>query len=141
MEDLSREYLDLFEGLFKESENMDIHDKLWHHFTGYVYYFYRNRVSLTFSSHCLLHVPRELFEKLFPIYEMREKYYRERLEGIFLEGIQQGVIRGGTPSAKYWSFKTKRDGVLSWMWASSELDEGCIKELWSDFWFGFAEKR
>lgn len=130
----------LFERLLEASKNMEIQAKLRYQFAEYILYFYRNPEIQRFSNQSLFHIPSELREKFRANYLNREKRYRKSLEEIFIEGIQQGIIRKGNPGIKVWSFKTKRDGVLGWLCASPELTEECIMEFWNDFWFGVAAR-
>lgn len=141
VEDAVYDYGMLFERLLEVSKNMKIQDQLHYHFDEYILYFYRNKEMFYFSNHCLLHAPTELFEKLYPKYLNWEKNYCKKLVDIILAGMRQGIIRKGSPEVKYWSYKTKRDGVLGWLHGSPELKEECLEELWHDFWFGVTERK
>lgn len=139
-EDVAKEHGILFERLLESSKTLEIPDKLRHHFTEYILFFYRNPRIHYFSNQSLFHVPPELFERLRADYLKLEKPYRKRLEEIFIEGIKRGIVRQGDPVQKVWSFKAKRDGVLGWMRSSPELTEECVEEFWIDFWSGMKER-
>lgn len=140
-DDVAYEHGQLFERLIHNSEDMDVQDKLRYHFEEYILHFRRNPELLHFSNMALLHVPEELRERIRSTYLKWEKPYREKLEAIFAEGIQQNIIRQGDPIKKVWSFKTKRDGVGAWVYASPDLTEQNIKDFWEDFWFGISESK
>lgn len=77
-----------------------------------------------------------MYKKIRSDYLMRERNFRQKLEDLFKEGMQQGIIRNGNPVKKVWSFKAKRDGVIGWMYASPDLTEASIEEFWNDYWSG-----
>lgn len=139
-EDVARLHEMLLEQIFETLNNMEIQNKLCYYFREYILYFYRNQEIFYFSNHSLFHVPIELRKKLRDNYVDREKPFREKLEDIFTEGMEQGIIRKGDPKKWVWSLKIKRDGVLGWMCGSPELMEDCIEESWHDFWFGIIER-
>lgn len=137
--DVSEKHAILFRRLTTEAGDMALPDILRFHFEEYILYFYRNMEVRVFSNISLFHVPPDLYQKLRSIYTGQEKDYRNYLEGIFLTGMQQGIIRKGDPATKVWSFKAKRDGVLGWICASPELNEKGIQDFWHDYWFGIGE--
>lgn len=139
-EDVAQSHGKLFKQLLQASKSTEISDLLRYNFEEYILYFYRNPEIYSFSNQSLFHIPSELRERIHPIYVNLEKPYRKRLEEIFIEGMEQGIIRKGNPEKRVWSFKAKRDGVLGWMCAVPELKEDCIEEFWNDFWFGVTER-
>lgn len=139
-EDVMRCHGDLFANLLEETKHLDLPNKLQHHFKGYIKYFIQNPQLHFFSNQSLFHIPPELKDKIRSAYLDRERPYRQKLVDIITDGMQQGLIVKGNPETKYWSFKTKRDGVLGWISASPDLHEECIKELWRDFWLGVATR-
>jgi AcrR family transcriptional regulator len=135
-EDVFNQHGRLFERLIEESKTFEIKQRLRFNFGEYILYFYRNNVIYNFSNQTLLHLPPELFKQLRSDYLIWEKQYRNRLEDMFKEGMETGIICKGDPIKKVWSFKAKRDGALGWICASPELTEESIDDFWNDFWLG-----
>lgn len=119
---------------------MSIQDQLQYLFREYILHIYRNPDMFYFGNQSF-HLPIEFHKKIRSDYLMRENKFVQKLEDLFKEGIQQGIIRNGDPLKKAWSFKAKRDGVIGWMYASPDLNEASIEEFWNDYWFGMQETK
>ncbi|HBE80614.1 MAG TPA: hypothetical protein DDW65_22940 [Firmicutes bacterium] len=138
-EDFLCDFAVLSDRLFGVSENMNFPDKLHYIFTEYIFHYLRNPLLINFASQSIKFVPDELTQSFLPKYQKLEEDYRRRLTVIFTEGMRQGIIRPGEPGKKAWSFKSTRDGVLTWMLVA-QMGEETIEEFWNDFWFGMAER-
>lgn len=139
-EDIAQKYGMLLNRLLEGSKDMGIHNKLLYHFEEYILFFLRNSEFHSFTNQTLFHVPPKLKVKLYPNTSRWANQYYQRLGEIFVEGMQQGIIRKGNPKIKVGAFKAMRDGVFSWMCIDKSLEEDCIKELWNEFWVGVAAK-
>ena len=129
-----------YESLIEDSKSMEVQERLRYIFRELILYFYKNEEIYCFCHQTLFHVPPELREKFRSNNLDWEKRYQKKLEGIFAEGMQQGIIRKGNLEKKVWSFRINGGGVLGWMFISPEIKEESIEEFWNDFWFGVAEK-
>ncbi len=140
-EDVHNQHGRLFERLIEDSKTFEVKDRLRFNFKEYILYFYRNADIRSFSNQTLFHVPPELFKRLRSDYLVWEKQYRSRLEEMFRQGMERGIICKGDSGKMVWSFKAKRDGVLGWICVSTELTEESINDFWNDFWFGVKKRR
>lgn len=139
VEDFMQDFKLLSDRLYEASESMEIPEKLRYIFKEYILHYLRNPLLINFAMQSVRFVPDELIEHFFPQYDKLAECYRQRLKDIFLEGMQQGIIRPGDQEKKVWSLVITRDGVLAWI-IVKQLGEEYIETFWNDFWFGVAEQ-
>ncbi len=102
-----------------------------------ILYFYRNPESQAFWNQITLFTPDVLREQFWKDIAKRELFYRTQLEALFLQGMEQGIIRKDDPAKLLFSFRAMREGLLNWMIAIPTSEEEWIRAVWKDFWLGF----
>ncbi|MCX6826897.1 MAG: TetR/AcrR family transcriptional regulator [candidate division Zixibacteria bacterium] len=135
-QDVAREYERLLKRLIKNSENMEIHDKLLYMFKEYILFYYKDLHISLFWTNSLLLTPPEIRQKLYIDILKREEPFEKKMLEILKEGMQLGIIRRDIPSKMLVSYRAMRDGLLLWMRIVPELSGEWIEVFWKDFWLG-----
>jgi AcrR family transcriptional regulator len=139
-EDVARDYEKQIKRMLKDSENMEMHDKLQYIFKEYVLYYYQNLQNSLFWTQTLLLTPPEIRKKLYADILKREEPFQKKMLEILEEGMRQGIIRRDIPSKVLLSYRAMRDGLLLWMRIVPELTGEWIQVFWKDFWLGIKER-
>lgn len=140
-QDVAREYEKLLKRLIKDSENMEIHDKLLYMFKEYILFYYRDLHISLFWTQSLMLTPPEIRKKLYIDILKREEPFEKKMLEILGEGMQQGIIRRDIPSKMLVSYRAMRDGLLLWMRIVPELSGEWIEVFWKDFWLGIQGRK
>ena len=140
-QDVAREYEILLKRLIRDSENMEIPDKLLYMFKEYILFYYRDLHISLFWTQSLLLTPPEIREKLYIDILKREEPFEKKMLEILGEGMQRGIIRRDIPSKMLVSYRAMRDGLLLWMRIVPELSGEWIEVFWKDFWMGLQERK
>lgn len=140
-EDVASKYEKLLKRMLKDSENMELHDKLLHMFKEYILFYYRDMHISLFWTQTLLLTPPEIRQKLYADILKREQPFEKKMLEILSEGMQQGIIRRDIPSKMLMSYRAMRDGLLLWMRIVPELSGEWIEVFWKDFWLGLQERK
>lgn len=135
-EDVAREYEKLLKRLIRDSEKMDIQDKLLYMFKEYILFYYRDLHISLFWTQTLLLTPPEIRKRLYADILKREQPFEKKILEILMEGMQKGIIRRDIPSKMLISYRAMRDGLLLWMRIVPELSGEWIEVFWKDFWMG-----
>lgn len=135
-EDVAREYEKLLNRLIRDTEKMEIHDKLLHMFKEYILFYYRDLHISLFWTQTLLLTPPDIRTNLYADILKREAPFEKKMLEILTEGMQQGIIRRDIPSKMLVSYRAMRDGLLLWMRIVPELSGEWIEVFWKDFWMG-----
>ncbi|MCE5346527.1 MAG: TetR/AcrR family transcriptional regulator [Bacteroidales bacterium] len=139
-QDVAQEYEKLLKRMVRDSENMEIYDKLLYMFKEYILFYYRDMHISLFWTQTLLLTPPEIRKKLYTDILKREQPFEKKMLEILLEGMQQGIIRRDIPSKMLMSYRAMRDGLLLWMRIVPELSGEWIEVFWKDFWLGIKER-
>jgi len=139
-QDVAQKYEKLLKRMIKDSENMEIHDKLLYMFKEYILFYYKDLHISLFWTQTLLLTPPEIRKKLYADILKREQAFEKKMLEILLEGMQQGIIRRDIPSKMLMSYRAMRDGLLLWMRIVPELSGEWIEVFWKDFWLGIKER-
>ncbi|WP_276661751.1 TetR/AcrR family transcriptional regulator [Syntrophomonas wolfei] len=138
-QDVARKYEKLLKRMIRDSENMEIRDKLLHMFKEYILFYYKDLHISLFWTQCLVFAPPELRENLYVDIVKREEPFEKKMLEILGEGMQQGIIRRDIPTKMLLSYRAMRDGLLLWMRIVPELSGEWIEVFWKDFWLGIQE--
>lgn len=139
-QDVAQKYEKLLKRMLKDSENMDIHDRLLFMFKEYILFYYRDLHISLFWTQTLLLTPPEVRKKLYADILKREQPFEKKMLEILIEGMQQGIIRRDIPAKMLLSYRAMRDGLLLWMRIVPELSGEWIEVFWKDFWLGISER-
>jgi AcrR family transcriptional regulator len=139
-QDVAQEYEKLLKRMVRDSDNMEIYDKLLYMFKEYILFYYRDLHISLFWTQTLLLTPPEIRKKLYADILKREQPFEKKMLEILLEGMQQGIIRRDIPSKMLMSYRAMRDGLLLWMRITPELSGEWIEVFWKDFWLGIKER-
>ncbi|HWP96124.1 MAG TPA: TetR/AcrR family transcriptional regulator [Syntrophomonadaceae bacterium] len=140
-EDVAREYEKLLKRLIKNSENMEIPDKLLYMFKEYILFYYKDLHISLFWTNSLILTPPEIRKKLYSDILKREEPFEKKMLEILGDGMQRGIIRRDIPSKMLISYRAMRDGLLLWMRIVPELSGEWIEVFWKDFWLGIQERK
>ncbi|MEA4926899.1 MAG: TetR/AcrR family transcriptional regulator [Syntrophomonadaceae bacterium] len=140
-EDVANEYEKLLKRMIKDSEKMEIPDKLLYMFKEYILFYYRDLHISLFWTQTLLLTPPEIRKKLFADILKRERPFEKKILEILLEGMELGIIRRDIPSKILISYRAMRDGLLLWMRIVPELSGEWIEVFWKDFWMGIQGRK
>ncbi|MGC5326124.1 TetR/AcrR family transcriptional regulator [Brevibacillus sp. SYSU BS000544] len=135
-EDLAFDYEKLNERLFDESKEMKPEERMRYIFEGYILYYYRNKEIQSFWSQMILFTPPELRDKFRADIIARDQHFQSKMEGIFAEAMEQGIIRRDLPIKMVVAFRSMREGLLTWMRVIPEIKEEMIHAFWNELWFG-----
>ena len=139
-QDVASKYEKLLKRLIKNSDNMEIQDKLMYMFKEYILFYYKDLNISLFWTQILILTPPEIRKKLYIDILKREEPFEKRMLEILGEGMQQGIIRRDIPSKVLLSYRAMRDGLLLWMRIVPELSGEWIEVFWKDFWLGIQER-
>lgn len=140
-EDVANEYEKLLKRMIKDSEKMEIPDKLLYMFKEYILFYYRDLNISLFWTQTLLLTPPEMRKKLFADILKREQPFEKKMLDILLEGMELGIIRRDIPAKILISYRAMRDGLLLWMRIVPELSGEWIEVFWKDFWMGIQGRK
>lgn len=140
-DDVAIEYEKLLKRMIRDSEDMEIPDKLLHMFKEYILFYYKDLHISLFWTQCLIFAPHELREKLHTDIVKREEPFEKKMLEILGEGMHRGIIRRDIPSKMLLSYRAMRDGLLLWMRIVPELSGEWIEVFWKDFWLGIQENK
>lgn len=139
-QDVALRYEKLLKRIIKESEKMEVHDRLLYMFKEYILFYYKDLHISLFWTQTLLLTPPDMRSKLYADILKREEPFEKKMLEIFLEGMQQGIIRRDIPAKMLISYRAMRDGLLLWMRIVPELSGEWIEVFWKDFWLGLQER-
>jgi len=139
-QDVASKYERLLNRLIKESENMEIQDKLLYMFKEYILFYYKDLHISLFWTQSLILTPPEIRNKLYIDILKREEPFEKKMLEILGEGMQRGIIRRDIPSKMLVSYQAMRDGLLLRMRIVPELSGEWIEVFWKDFWLGIQER-
>ena len=139
-QDAAREYEILNERVIKDSENMQIPDRLRYIFEQQILYYYRDPESQSFWNQITLFTPPVLSQEFWTDIVEREEYFQKQMEEIFLQGMRQGIIRKDDPARLMMFFRAMKEGLLNWMIAIPKAEETWAAEFWVSFWLGIKER-
>lgn len=147
-EELQADYNNSMQHLFNEAKEMDISEKLYYLFEGYILYFLRDQKKSTFWSRAMFFSPQFLVHKIQEKINNNEQVLIQKLNEILLEGMNIGVIRKTKVddiSSSYYCF---RQGYLFfatyYLWNREFDHHQCaadIKAKWNIYWLGIKEYR
>ncbi len=136
-QDVADDYVKLMERVISDSRDMKLAERLAYIFEEEILYFYRNPERQAFWNQITLFTPDVLREQFWKDLAQRELFFRTQLEVLFLQGMEQGIIRRDDPAKLMFSFRAMREGLLNWMIAMPRSEEEWIRAVWKDFWLGF----
>jgi AcrR family transcriptional regulator len=139
-QDVAQKYEKLLKRMIKDSENMELHDKLLYMFKEYILFYYKDLHISLFWTQTLLLTPPEIRKKLYADFLKREQPFEKKMLEILGEGMQRGIIRRDIPFKMLVSYRAMRDGLLLWMRIVPELSGEWIEVFWKDFWLGISER-
>lgn len=135
-QDVADDYVKFMERVIAESKDMKLAERLAYIFEEEILYFFRNPERQAFWNQITLFTPDVLREAFWKDISQRELFYRTQLEALFLQGMEQGIIRRDDPAKLMLSFRAMREGLLNWMIAMPRSEEEWIRSVWKDFWLG-----
>lgn len=145
-EELEADYNNCMECLFKEAEEMDIPEKLYHLFEGYLLHFMRNRKKSAFWRRAMFFSPQFLAPEIQARIIKNEQGMLHKLEEILLEGMARGVIRKTMVedmSSSYYSFRHGCLAFANLFLLNGKFDEhqctAKIRATWDNYWLGIKE--
>lgn len=136
-QDVADDYVKLMERVIRDSKDMKLPERLAYIFEEEILYFYRNPERQAFWNQITLFTPDVLREEFWKDMAQRELFFRTQMEALFLQGMEQGIIRRDDPAKLMFSFRAMREGLLNWMIATPRSEEEWIRTVWKDFWLGF----
>lgn len=139
-QDIASDYEKLIKRLLRDSENMEIQDKLQYMFKEYILFYHKDLHISLFWTQTLLLTPPHIRNKLYTDILKREEPFQNKLLEILAEGMQKGIIRRDIPAKVLVSYRAMRDGLLLWMRIVPELTGEWIEVFWKDFWLGIKER-
>lgn len=139
-QEVASDYEKLNERVIKQAQTMDIPERIRYVFEERVLYYYRNSEVQAFWNQITLFTPAALSEQYWDDVLKREQRLQKFMEDTFTEGMQQGIIRQDDPYKLMSSFRAMEEGLLNWMIAYPESEEGLVKEIWVDLWLGLKER-
>jgi len=139
-QDVASKYEKLLKRMIRDSENMEIHDKLLYMFKEYILFYYRDMHISLFWTQSIILTPPEIRKKLYMDILKREEPFEKKMLEILSEGMKRGIIRRDIPSKMLMSYRAMRDGLLLWMRIVPELSGEWIEVFWKDFWLGISER-
>jgi AcrR family transcriptional regulator len=139
-EDVANDYEDLNKRIIKHAQAMDISDRLQYIFEQKILYYFRKPEVQAFWNQITLFTPATLSKRYWDDVLKREQHLQKFMEDTFTEGMRCGIIRQNDSSKLVSSFRAMEEGLLNWMIAYPEAEEGLVKEIWGDLWLGFKER-
>lgn len=136
-QDVADDYVKVMERVIVDSKDMKLAERLAYIFEEEILYFYRNPERQAFWNQITLFTPDVLREEFWKDLAQRELFFRTQLEVLFLQGMEQGIIRRDDPAKLMLSFRAMREGLLNWMIGMPRSEEEWIRAVWKDFWLGF----
>jgi AcrR family transcriptional regulator len=139
-EEMASDYEKLNERVIKQAQIMDIPERIRYVFEERILYYYRKPEVQAFWNQITLFTPAALSRQYWDDVLKREKRLQKFMEDTFTEGMQRGMIRQDDPRKLMSSFRAMEEGLLNWMIAYPESEEGLVKEIWNDLWLGLKER-
>lgn len=139
-QEVASEYEKLNERVIEHAETMDIPERIQYVFEERVLYYFRNPEVQAFWNQITLFTPPALSQPYWDDILKREQQLQKFMEDTFAEGMQRGLIRRDNTAKLMSSFRAMEEGLLNWMIAYPESEEGLVKEIWVDLWLGLKER-
>ena len=139
-QEVANDYEALNERVIKRAQTMDISDRIRYVFEERILYYYRNPEVQAFWNQITLFTPAAFLQQYWDDILKREERLQNFMEQTFTEGMQRGIIRRDDPRKLMSSFRAMEEGLLNWMIAFPESEEGLVKEIWVDLWLGLKER-
>ncbi|RKL65758.1 hypothetical protein CR203_19110 [Salipaludibacillus neizhouensis] len=136
-EELANEYMDLINEMMNAAEDMSEEAQLYYIFERYITYYMKYPEIQSFWNQITVFTPPQLKETFFDHVTNYNYYTQDKIEKIFIEGIEKGVFRNGNPKQMALSFRIMMEGVFNYMMVVQEIsDDNFIRDLWTDLWLG-----
>ncbi len=136
-EDMVKDHVSFMDQLINTAESMEVEAGLYYIFEQYIIHFLQKPEIRNFWTQVPISTPPELAKRLFPYTGDREMEIEKRMEAMVSQGIRQGKLRDGNPASMAWSHRLMRDGAVTWISVSPEVNiEKYIKEIWDNLWSG-----
>ncbi|PRX60163.1 TetR family transcriptional regulator [Cohnella sp. SGD-V74] len=134
------DYERLNQALFEESNELPTGERLFWIFRGYILYYHRNTEFAALWTQIVLFPPPHLREEVIADLTLRDRFFHEELIKLFAIAIEEGIVRKDSPARLVMSFRSMRDGLLTWMHTVPQIKEEWIRSFWSDLWFGLQSR-
>ncbi|MCR8645928.1 TetR/AcrR family transcriptional regulator [Paenibacillus sp. N1-5-1-14] len=139
-EDAAADYEKLNRTLFEESAGMPVGEQLFWIFQGYILYYHRNTEFAALWTQIVLFPPLHLRERVRVDLAGRDRFFHEGVIGLFSRAIEEGVVCRDSPARLVMSYRSMRDGLLSWMHTVPQMKEEWIRSFWLDLWSGLQRR-
>lgn len=139
-EEAAADYERLNHALFEQSADLPVGERLYRIFEGYILYYHRNTEFAALWTQIVLFPPLHLKERVMTDLAGRDKFFHEGVIGLFAQAIEEGAVRRDSPGRLVMSFRSMRDGLLSWMHTVPQMKEEWIRAFWSDLWLGLQDR-